>query len=107
MENGIEKYLNETFDLSIPVNSTREQSVILLAERINYLIINDFSMLVQILYRIDVSEQKIKILLKENQGSDAGKILAALIIERQMQKIRSRQQTGRDDKNIIDETERW
>ncbi len=107
MENGIEKYLNETFDLSIPVNSTREQSVILLAERINYLIINDFSMLVQILYRIDVSEQKIKNLLKENQGSDAGKILAALIIERQMQKIRSRQQKGRDDKNIIDETERW
>lgn len=107
MENGIEKYLNETFELSIPVNSTREQSAVLLAERINYLIINDFSMLVQILYRIDVSEQKIKSLLKENKGSDAGKILASLIIERQMEKTRSRQQTGRDDKNTIDETERW
>lgn len=103
----MEKYLNETFHLSIPVNSTRDQSVNLLADRINYLIINDFSTLVQLLYRIDVSEQKIKTLLKENQGSDAGKILAALIIERQMQKIRSRQQTGRDDKNNIDETERW
>ncbi len=107
MENGIEKYLNETFELSIPVNSTREQSAVLLAERINYLIINDFSMLVQILYRIDVSEQKIKSLLKENKGSDAGKILASLIIERQTEKTRSRQQTGRDDKNTIDETERW
>ena len=53
-------------------------------------------MLVQILYRIDVSEKKIKTLLKENQGSDAGKIIASLIIERQMQKIKSRQQTGRD-----------
>lgn len=107
MENGIEKYLNETFDLSIPVNSTREQSAVFLADRINYLIINDFSKLVQMLYRIDVSEQKIKTLLKENPGSDAGRIIAALIIERQMQKIRSRQQTGRDDRNTIDETERW
>ena len=103
----MEKYLNETFDLSIPVNSTREQSAVFLADRINYLIINDFSKLVQMLYRMDVSEQKIKILLKENQGSDAGRIIAALVIERQMQKIKSRQQAGRDDKNNMDETERW
>lgn len=103
----MEKYLNETFDLSIPVNSTREESAVFLADRINYLIINDFSALIQILYRMDVSEQKIKTLLKENPGSDAGRIIAALIIERQMQKIKSRQQTGRDDKNNMDETERW
>ena len=103
----MEKYLNETFDLSIPVNSTWEQSAVFLADRINYLIINDFSKLVQMLYRMDVSEQKIKILLKENPGSDAGRIIAALIIERQMQKIKSRQQTGRDDNNNMDETERW
>ena len=107
METSIIKYLGETFDISIPAHTTQEQMEIFLAEKINYLIINDFSFLVNILYRIDVSEQKIKTLLRENAGSNAGVILAALIIERQLQKIRSRRQSGRDDKNIIDENESW
>jgi len=106
MENGIEQYLSETFDVSIPAQSSQEQLEIFLAERINYLIVNDFSSLVHILYRIDVSEQKIKTLLKENSNADAGRILAALIIERQLQKQQSRQH-GRDNKNIIDENESW
>ena len=49
MEPGIERYLNETFGLSIPAHTTQEQLVLFLAERINYLIINDFSSLVNIL----------------------------------------------------------
>lgn len=106
MENGIVKYLSETFDVSIPAQTSQEQLEIFLAEKINYLIVNDFSSLVHILYRIDVSEQKIKTLLKENVNANAGRILAALIIERQLQKQQSRQQ-GRDNKNIIDENESW
>ncbi|MEP7165247.1 MAG: hypothetical protein ABI741_11160 [Ferruginibacter sp.] len=107
METGIEKYISETFDISIPAKTTHEQLEIFLAERINHLIVNDFSLLVHILYRIDVSEKKLKTLLKENSDSNTGRIIACLVIERQLQKIRSRQESGRDDKDIIDENESW
>ena len=106
METGIEKYISETFDLGIPEHISQEQLEILLAEKINHLIVDDFSSLVHILYRIDVSEKKLKTLLKENTEANAGRIIAGLVIERQLQKIRSRQQ-NRDNKNNIDEDESW
>jgi hypothetical protein len=49
---------------------------------INELIKNDFSRLVQILYRIDVSEEKLKYILQLNPNEDAAKLIAAVIIER-------------------------
>jgi hypothetical protein len=77
----------------------------ILAERINELINSDFQKLVSILYRADISEAKLKQLLKTNPGTDAGLIIADLMIERQEQKIRSRQEYKRDE-NISDD-ERW
>jgi len=59
-----------------------------LASEINQLILTNFERLIQLLYRIDVSELKLKTLLKENPNEDAGKIIATLIIERQLQKIK-------------------
>jgi hypothetical protein len=53
-----------------------------LESTINELIKNDFSRLVQILYRIDVSEAKLKNILSENPNEDAGKLIAQVIIER-------------------------
>jgi len=78
----------------------------LLAEKINDLIINDFQKLVLILYRMDVSEIKLKQLLTENTGTNAAIIIADLMIERQAEKIRSRQQFRKKDENISDE-EKW
>ena len=78
----------------------------LLAGRINELIQNDFQKLISILYRLDINEEKLKHLLKENTQSDAGLIITDLIIERQIQKIKSRQQFRRRD-NDMDENERW
>ena len=106
METGIIKYLNEKFELNIPVETTQEQMEIFLAGRINQLIENDFTQLLQILYRIDVSEQKLRSLLKQNTGTDTGRIIAVLIIERQLEKLRSRQQFRKDESNIDDE-EKW
>jgi len=77
-----------------------------LADKINDLLINDFDRLIAILYRMDVSDIKLKHLLKSNPHEDAGKIIAELMIERQAQKIKSRKQfTKREDD--IDEDERW
>ena len=106
METAIIKYLNEQFDLEIPGKTTREQMITFLAERINYLITNDFTQLLQVLYRIDVSEQKLRTLLKQNAGTDAGRIIAVLVIERQLEKLRSREQF-RKNGDDIDEAEKW
>ena len=49
---------------------------------INELIKNDFSKLVQLLYRIDVSEAKLKNILQEHPNEDAGKLIAQVVLER-------------------------
>ena len=67
-----------------------------LVDKINELINFDFQRLVSILYRLDISESKLKLLLKENPNVNAGLIIADLMIERQLQKLRSRQQYKRD-----------
>jgi hypothetical protein len=90
MKNDLLENINQQFALNIPDSTDAKKLEYLLAERINYLIINDFNLLVQALYRIDVNEKKLQLLLKENDKSDAGNIIAALVIERQMQKIKSR-----------------
>lgn len=75
-------------------------------EKVNELIVHDFGKLVNILYRIDVSEQKLKQLLQSNGDKDAAAIIAGLIIERQMEKIKSRHDTKHFD-NTDDTEEKW
>ena len=53
-----------------------------LIDYLNEFIKNDFSKVVQLLYRIDVSEQKLKKVLQENPDIDAASLIADLIIER-------------------------
>ncbi len=73
---------------------------------INKLLLTNFERLVQLLYRIDVSEMRLKSLLKDNPKEDAGNIIASLIIERQAQKIISKQQFKNDEEKFCNE-ERW
>ena len=75
-------------------------------ERVNELIEHDFGKLLSILYRIDVSEQKLKQLLRSNSDKDAAAIITGLIIERQMEKIKSRRDTPHYD-NLNDTEEKW
>ena len=105
MNSKLTNYFKQQFDL--PENISGADVERSLAEKINYLIQHDFELLVRLLYRIDVNEKKLKTLLKENTGEDAGKLIATLIIERQLQKIRSREQSSRDSTNIIDDDESW
>lgn len=74
-------------------------------EYINHLINNDFEKLVFLLYRIDVSEQKIKTLLDNTYALNAGELIAEAIIERIEEKKVAREkykQTGE-----IPEEEKW
>lgn len=77
-----------------------------LAEYVNGLITNDFNKLIYILYRLDISEKKLKQLLAGHQQTDAGLLIANLIIERQLQKIQSRKQYRMQDDGIAEE-EKW
>lgn len=76
-----------------------------LAAWVNDLILHDFTGLLNLLYRLDINENKLRKLLDEIQNEDAGKIIAALIIERQLQKIKSKQQFKQE--GDIPEEERW
>ena len=58
----------------------------------NYLIQSDFPKLLRLFYRIDVSEDKLRRLLKENPDENAGKMITSLVIERLLQKIKSREE---------------
>ena len=62
-----------------------------LAIYINELIDKDFNKLVNLLYRIDISEKKLKIALQnQDKTISSGKTIAKLIIERQLQKLEFR-----------------
>ena len=73
---------------------------------INELIKKDFDVLVQLLYRIDVYEKKIRIYLSKNRQEDSAAILADLIIERQLEKMESRKKFSENKNEECDE-EKW
>ena len=82
--------LNNELAIELPEKISFEELKENLSQHINHLIQTNFQKLVSLLYRVDVSESKLKTLLKENADADAGRIIAELIIERQLQKIKSR-----------------
>ena len=107
MENAeLIRLLNKELAIEIPENEDYQELYAELAAYINNLIKNDFDKLITYLYRVDVNEEKLKTLLQQNPQEDAGNIIATLIIERQQQKIKTRQQFSQRD-NDFDEEEKW
>jgi hypothetical protein len=104
VENTLIHILNRQLNTDFPEVS-EEQLLPKLSFFINGLIQNDFQKLVTILYKVDVNENKLKQLLLENAGEDAAVIIAALLIERQLQKIETRKQFKSKSEN--DGEEKW
>ncbi|MCY7291091.1 MAG: hypothetical protein LH615_02815 [Ferruginibacter sp.] len=102
MKNEIVQVVNQSFNLE----ATESNFVHFLTEKINYLIIHEFNKLIYILYRADINETKLNKLLAENKKEDAGKIIAALFIQRQLEKIKSRKENSTINMDI-DEKEKW
>jgi len=102
----VEKMIADDIGVAIPNSASLDDLKVILASKFNELINSDFNHLVQLLYRIDVSETKLKQVLEQNEGRDTAGLLADLVIERQLEKIRSRQQYGKRDENISDD-EKW
>ena len=73
---------------------------------INDMIKEDFSKLVQLLYRIDVSEVKLKNILKEHPNEDAGKLIAQIVIERLAATKKARESFSTKSSSIENDAER-
>ena len=98
--------LNKTMAIELPLKISFTEMEEQLAAYVNNLIGKNFEKLVSLLYRIDVNETKLKNLLQLYANENAGKIIAQLIIERQLQKIKSREQFS-NKKSTDDENEIW
>jgi hypothetical protein len=96
---------NTAYGWPIARGLSYEQLEALVAEQLNRWILTDFDALVQFLYRVDISESKLRLVLKEERHTDAGLILARLVLERQWQKIQTRKQFRQG--NADSDEERW
>ncbi len=96
--------LSHDFSLGIGENISLEELKLVLAQRINDLINNNFQELVQLLYRVDINEQRLKYMLQES-STNAGSLIAELIIERQLEKIESRKKYK--PKSTDNSEEKW
>jgi hypothetical protein len=101
----LNNFLKQSLDLSIHENDSVENIYKILSGYINELIEKDFNRLLFLLYKIDVSEVKLKQILKEQPDENAGQIIAKLIIERQLQKIAIKKSFG--NKNGEDKEGDW
>ena len=76
----------------------------ILVQKIRELINTNFAELVNILYRLDISEKKLKEQL-QNDNPDSAGVIADMIIQRQAQKIETR--TLFKSHQDIPENEKW
>ena len=98
--------INSEMDISLPPHLSFEELRQQLKKAVSKMITGNFQQLVNVLYRVDVNERKLKYLLQENVGEDAAVIIADLIIERQLEKIALRQQFT-PPPGDIDQDEKW
>jgi hypothetical protein len=97
--------VNNELALALPQNISLDQLKEQLAAHINHLINSDFEKLVFYLYRIDVNENKMKALL-QSPHENAGEVIAQIIIDRQLEKQKTKEQF-RKKENKTDEEEKW
>lgn len=90
MEKELVRLINNQLDTDFEDSISPDELQQKLWGFINDLIQHDFQKLVLILYKVDVDENKLKNILKDEAGKDAADIIAVLIIEREKQKIETR-----------------
>jgi hypothetical protein len=96
--------ISSSLEIDLPPKASNDEILSALTDRINYLITHDFNKLVAALYRIDISEKQLKGNL-ETKEKDAGAVIAEMIIQRQVQKIKTKEQfKSRDD---VANDEKW
>ncbi len=103
----IKAALNQSLDIELPNSASMDDLENVLAAHINSMITTDMNRLLNLLYRLDIDENRLRVMLEQTTDTDASVIVARLIIERQIQKLQSRQNFKHTDENEIDETDKW
>jgi hypothetical protein len=103
-ESSLISELSTKLEIDLPEKRSLEELKLFLSGYISHLISNNPDKLVSILSRVDVSEKMLKANL-QNQEENASAIMAQMIIERQMEKIKTRERHRSDDD--ISEEEKW
>jgi hypothetical protein len=96
--------LSTSLETDLSGTKSIDELKIALARYINDLINHDFDKLLRLLYKVDVSEKILRANLRQ-QEKDAGVVIAEMVIDRQLQKIDTRQQFNSN--NDIPENEKW
>ncbi|MGX5819909.1 hypothetical protein ACWKWU_17060 [Chitinophaga lutea] len=100
-------WLQENAGIAVPLRIRREELEERLAAHLEYLTERDFQQFVLLLYKVDVSEKKVKEILAVEQYPGVFRSIARLIIERQEEKIRSREQYRQPPETLPDDEEKW
>ena len=103
-ENDLISELSNKLEIDLPRKKSLDELKLLLTGYISHLMSNNPDKLVSILSRVDVSEKILKANL-QNQKEDASNIMAQMIIERQIEKIKTRERYKPNDD--IAEDEKW
>lgn len=83
--------LKKDFDLpELKESYDEEQAIVFLSKAVSQLLDRDFERLLQICYRIDLGEEKLKKILHESEPDQVSSDLAKALWERQKQKIEIR-----------------
>ncbi len=98
--------VNQSMDMELPNALSLEELRERLATQLNSLANTDFNKLINLLYRLDIDEMKLRKKLSENSGLDAGNIIAEMVLKRQVEKFESRKKFGRWD-GLTGEEEEW
>jgi|SRR5580704_11379250 hypothetical protein len=106
-DDALKIYLQKELSLPPDKGFSLEELKEKLARYVNELINNHFERLVSLLYSIDVDEGKLRNVLKEKKDEEAGGIIAGLIIERQLQKIKSAKEFQQKKDDMTSEEEKW
>ena len=102
---SLAELIQKDMDLEIPAAISLDEIRAILIQHLTHLIDHHFERLVFLLYRVDVDETKMRAVLEQQQGKDAAGLIADLILERQLQKIESRKNTGFSNKTS--DEEKW
>ena len=98
--------VNQSMDMELPNALSLEELRERLATQLNSLANTDFNKLINLLYRLDIDEMKLRKKLSENSGLDAGNIIAEMVLKRQGEKFESRKKFGRRD-GLMGVEEKW
>lgn len=97
------------FEIEIPADEQPSEEELFqhLCDRIAWMIEYNMEYLLSLLYRNDILEHKIHFALSPHEKDPANVALAKLVMERQKQRMETKEKYGKQNKDDIEEELRW